>query len=79
MDQQMRMAKMKERIKKKQQNKKFDGKTYSDGVVWKNISRRSTKKAEEAMKALLAEEEASENKKSKRRRKRRRERRIKKG
>ena len=33
MDKQMRIAKMKERMKK-QQNKKFDGKTYSDGVVW---------------------------------------------
>lgn len=73
MDKQMRMAKMKERIKKKQNNnKKFDGKTYSDGVGMDKTSlEEAQKKAEAAMEALLAEEEASENKKSKKKKKKR--------
>ncbi len=70
MDQQMRIAKMKERIKKKQQNKSFDGKTYTDGVGMDKTSlEEAQKKAEAAMEALLAEEEASENKKSKKKKK----------
>ena len=74
MDQQMRIAKMKERIKKKQQNKKFNGKTYTDGVGMDKTSlEEAQKKAEAAMELLLAEEEASqvkaENKKSKKKKK----------
>tara|TARA_X000000368_G_scaffold394809_1_gene361668 strand:- start:184 stop:1359 length:1176 start_codon:yes stop_codon:yes gene_type:complete len=73
MDKQMRISKMKERIKKKQNNnKKFDGKTYTDGVGMDKTSlEEAQKKAEAAMEALLAEEEASENKKSKKKKKKR--------
>ena len=79
MDQQMRMAKMKERIKKKQQNKKFDGKTYSDGVGMDKTSlEEAQKKAEAAMEALLAEEEAAEEKKSKKKKKKKKKKKNKK-
>ena len=79
MDQQMRMAKMKERIKKKQQNKKFDGKTFSDGVGMDKTSlEEAQKKAQAAMEALLAEEEAEENKKSKKKKKKKKKKKNKK-
>ena len=79
MDQQMRIAKMKERIKKKQQNKNFDGKTYTDGIGMDKTSlEEAQKKAEAAMEALLAEEEASENKKSKKKKKKKKRRKNKK-
>ena len=69
MDKQMRIAKMKERMKNKK-SKNFDGKTYSDGTGMDKTSlEEAQKKAEEAMRALLAEEEASENKKSKKKKK----------
>ena len=69
MDKQMRIAKMKERMKNKK-SKNFDGKTYSDGSGMDKTSlEEAKKKAEEAMRALLAEEEASENKKSKKKKK----------
>ena len=79
MDQQMRVAKMKERIKKKQQNKKFDGKTYSDGVGMDKTSlEEAQKKAEAAMEALLAEEEAAQEKKSKKKKKKKKKKKNKK-
>ena len=79
MDQQMRIAKMKERIKKKQKIKNFDGKTYTDGVGMDKTSlEEAQKKAEAAMEALLAEEEASENKKSKKKKKKKKRRKNKK-
>merc|ERR1711871_1098036 len=69
MDQQMRIAKMKERMKNKK-NKNFDGKTFSDGIGMDKTSlEEAQKKAQAAMEALLAEEEAEENKKSKKKKK----------
>ena len=69
MDKQMKMAKMKERMKKKSQQK-FDGKTYSDGVGMDKTSlEEAQKKAEAAMNALLAEEEKEAEKKSKKKKK----------
>tara|TARA_B110000003_G_scaffold23614_3_gene22587 strand:+ start:2296 stop:3477 length:1182 start_codon:yes stop_codon:yes gene_type:complete len=69
MDKQMKMAKMKERMKKKSQQK-FDGKTYSDGVGMDKTSlEEAQKKAEAAMNALLAEEEMEAEKKSKKKKK----------
>lgn len=74
MDKQMRIAKMKERMKNNNK-KKFDGKTYSDGSGMDKTSlEEAQKKAEEAMRALLAEEEASENKKSKKKKKKKKKR-----
>ena len=74
MDKQMRIAKMKERMKNKK-SKNFDGKTYSDGTGMDKTSlEEAQKKAEEAMLALLAEEEASENKKSKKKKKKKKKR-----
>ena len=50
MDKQMRIAKMKERMKNKK-SKNFDGKTYSDGTGMDKTSlEEAQKKAEEAMK-----------------------------
>jgi len=78
MDQQMRMAKMKERMKNKK-NKKFDGKTFSDGVGMDKTSlEEAQKKAQAAMEALLAEEEAEENKKSKKKKKKKKKKKNKK-
>ena len=69
MDKQMKMAKMKERMKKKSQQK-FDGKTYSDGVGMDKTSlEEAQKKAEAAMDALLAEEDMEAEKKSKKKKK----------
>ena len=69
MDKQMKMAKMKERMKKKSQQK-FDGKTYSDGVGMDKTSlEEAQRKAEAAMDALLAEEEMEAEKKSKKKKK----------
>lgn len=69
MDKQMKMAKMKERMEKKRQQK-FDGKTYSDGVGMDKTSlEEAQRKAEAAMDALLAEEEMEAEKKSKKKKK----------
>jgi len=69
MDKQMKIAKMKERMEKKRQQK-FDGKTYSDGVGMDKTSlEEAQRKAEAAMDALLAEEEMEAEKKSKKKKK----------
>jgi hypothetical protein len=69
MDKQMKMAKMKERMEKKRQQK-FDGKTYSDGIGMDKTSlEEAQRKAEAAMDALLAEEDIEAEKKSKKKKK----------